>query len=81
MSPVARNRNSITTATVSVKHTPTVSDAGSLLATRHLGSGPTLGGEQHDGDWILAPLTNYRLLITSEAASNDVSWVVSWVEE
>lgn len=82
VTPVNRKRDGGASPTMLVYHTPTVTDSGTLLFTEHFGTGRTVGGESRQtAEWELAPSTSYLLIITSEAAGNDINWLVDWYEE
>jgi len=75
-----RNRQSTNTADTTIHLTPTVTGVGTLLRVEHIGNGQTVGGDGRDeNEWIFNEGL-YLLRITSEAANNDVSWIVDWYE-
>lgn len=79
---VNRNRGSSETATVVVTTAPTTSANGTQLYESHWGASVRSGGEERGlNEWVLAANTAYMILITSEAAGNDVSYVLDWYEE
>lgn len=77
-----RNRNSATAATTLVSYTPTVSDVGTLIRTKHQGAGKTVGGETRDlSEIILKQNTKYLYRITNATSSvNWISFILSWYE-
>lgn len=80
VTPVCRRRLDPRTPNVAVQHTPTVSANGTLLTTEHFGSGKLRDGAAEDREWILKPNEDYLIIFTSEAATNELSWVVEWSE-
>ena len=77
---INRNRVSANTSDISVHRSPTVSTPGTTLISYHFGSGQTSGGDARaNNEWIFNEGL-YLLRITSEAANNDVSWIVDWYE-
>lgn len=80
-SVVNRNRGSSTATTLALYHTPTTSNVGTLLTQQHFGSGRTPGVARGASEWELKASTSYLLILTSEAASNDISWMLDWYEE
>lgn len=77
-----RNRNSATEATCVVVHTPTVSNTGTLLRTKHFGTGKTAGVETHENDeWVLKQNTKYLIRLTNATTSaNYCTLVLNWYE-
>lgn len=76
------NRNSATAATTVVSYTPTVTDTGTLIRTKHLGAGKTAGGESRDlSEIILKQNTKYLYRITNATTSvNYITFILSWYE-
>lgn len=77
-----RNRNSATAATTVVSHTPTVTNTGTLIRTKHFGTGKTSGGEAREiGEFILKQNTKYLYRITNATTSNNyISFILNWYE-
>lgn len=77
-----RNRNSATAATTVASHTPTVTDTGTLIRTKHFGSGKTSGGEARDlAEIILKQNTKYLYRITNATSSvNYITFLLHWYE-
>ncbi|MFA5584609.1 MAG: hypothetical protein WDA09_10385 [Bacteriovoracaceae bacterium] len=79
--PVNRNRKSTNTAGLDVFLTPTASDNGNLLMQEHFGAGQFGGGEVRGAnEFVLKDTKKYLIVVTSEAASNDVTVVLDWYE-
>lgn len=77
-----RNRNSATTAGVTVKHTPTVNSTGTLITESHFGSGRAAGGERRENaEWVLKQNEDYLLRVTNATANeNYVTILLDWYE-
>ena len=79
-----RDRNSATAATTTAFHTPTVAGGaeGTLLRTKHFGTGRTAGAEAHDAhEWILKQNTKYLVRITNATTSNNwITIILNWYE-
>lgn len=76
-----RNRNSTTTNLTQISHTPTITSTGTVFCTEHFGSGQQFGGEARgENEIILKQNTKYLLLLTSEAADNDLTTKLVWYE-
>ena len=77
-----RDRNSATAATVVAVHTPSVSGTGTLIRTKHYGTGKTQGGQVHETDeWILKQNTKYLFRLTNATTSaNYCTLMISWYE-
>jgi hypothetical protein len=76
-----RNRNSDNVNASVLTVAPTVSNNGTKIFEQHIGSGQNGQGESRgESEFVLKPNTKYLIIITSEAASNDVSWVIDWYE-
>ena len=76
-----RNHNSAATPSCLCYHSPILSDDGTLKMAEHFGSGKIVGGQSRDThEIILAQNSTYLLRITSEAAANDISWILNWYE-
>jgi len=82
VTPVNRNRNSSTTPTVSIYHTPTVTDVGTLIAGYKTGSGNKVGGEiRGSNELILKQNTKYLIRLTNDTALNNwVDYLADWYE-
>lgn len=80
-----RNRNSAKTPVTAITHTPTVAGGseGTLLCTKHYGSGKSLGGENRgENEWILKPNTKYLIRINNATTSNNYqSTELMWYEK
>jgi len=77
------NRSSSNTAGTVITHTPTITGDGTELKglARHFGSGQQTGGEVRAQDEIvLASDTIYLIRVTSEAAANDITTMLTWYE-
>lgn len=78
---INRNRASSNSASVVVTTAPTTSANGTQLFTAHWGASVRSGGDVRGEEWILQEGIKYMILITSEAASNDISYELNWYEE
>lgn len=76
------NRNYADTPNTILYHGPTVTDYGTLIKTVTIGEGVQEGGNTRALDeWLLAPNTNYLLVIENATASNNnESHLISWYE-
>jgi hypothetical protein len=81
---VNRNRNSAIAATSVVTHTPTIAGGseGTLLASKHWGSGKGSGGGNIPAEqWLLKANTKYLLRITNATTSaNQTNIILDWHE-
>ena len=78
-----RDRNSASTATVSVTHTPTgITEGTTIIRTHHLGSGKSYGGgERQTHEFILKQNTKYLFRLTNATGSNNyMSVKFDWYE-
>lgn len=77
-----RNRNSSTAAGVVAVHTPSVSNTGTLIRTKHFGTAKTAGGQLHETDeWILKQNTKYLFRLTNATTSaNYCTLLINWYE-
>lgn len=79
---VNRNRiiNSSPVATILVN--PTINTRQTKILEEHFGAGQNLGGESRNIlEFVLDINQTYSIEFISEAASNDVSWLIEWYEE
>lgn len=78
-----RNRNSLTTPTNSLFHTPTISNTGTTLCMKHWGSGKGSGGDDRGvNEWVLKPNTKYLIRITNfSQTANHTTIELEWYEE
>lgn len=76
------DRNSATTAAVSLYHTPTTVTGGTILLNASFGSGKAIGGSSRQTqEIILKQNTKYQLLITNQASgSNRLNTNFIWYE-
>lgn len=77
------DRNSGTTATALLYHTPTNPTGGTLITSMTFGSGRSVGGQaRQDQELILKQNTKYRLLITNTAlgTANQINTNFIWYE-
>jgi hypothetical protein len=76
-------RSSTDTGDVTAFHTPTVSVNGTQIDGRHWGSGRGVGGEGRSSEeWLLAPSTNYLVIMTNATAQNNyISFWANWYEK
>lgn len=74
-----RDRNSANTTGITTFHTPNTPAGGTLIETRHWGSGKSSGGETRgQQEIILKNNTKYRLVATnSTTSSNYISWEIN----
>ncbi len=77
-----RNGNSTNVATTLVYHSPTLLDAGMLIATIQQGDGKKAGGSDRvANEFILEQNTAYLIRITNNTASNNLaSMKLNWYE-
>lgn len=76
-----RNRNSSNVNATLLKEDPTADPNGTLIYVEHFGSGQKSQGESRgESEFILKTNTKYLIIITSEAASNDISFLIDWYE-
>lgn len=76
-----RNRNYQDTNELKIYLTPTVTSNGLAIDQKHFGNGQNIGGEFRSlNEIILNCSKNYLVIITSESASNDISFVFDWYE-
>ena len=88
MTAYNHNRNSVIVPTAIVKHTPTVTNTGTLIAQGYIGGGTGVGGSRSGGErgdineWVLKPNTQYLLRLTNgSSAANIIQANVLWYEE
>jgi len=79
--PVNRNRNSATAATLAITEGVSLSTNGDLLSAEHFGANKVGGETGERKEWILKQGEEYIIKISSEAVSNDVSWLIDCYEE
>jgi hypothetical protein len=85
ITPYNRNRNSSTTATCSVRGTPTVGTVGTLIFADHLGGGSAsarFGGENRGvNEWVLKQNTTYTVqLVNMTGNANYMAVALDWYE-
>lgn len=82
LTEVNRNRNSATTATAVVTHTPTLTGDGTLIYQEHYGSGRGNGGENRgESEFVLKQNAKYLVRLTNATTSaNYVTIVLDWYE-
>ena len=67
------------TAGCVVVHTPTVTNAGTAIFTKHWGTGKTTGAEYRDAnEWILAP--NLTYLFSANNFTTSDNWLSMWID-
>ena len=73
-----RNRNSALTTGLTFFHTPTTPAGGTLICSRHWGTGRNSGGDSRGmQEFILKNNTKYRLVLTNATATNNyISWEI-----
>jgi len=82
---VSRNRNLASIANTTLAyHTPTIAESGdgTLIRTKHFGTGRTSGAESHGAhEWLLKQNESYLLRVTNATASvNWVTVILDWYE-
>lgn len=78
-----RNRNSSTTAGITVTYAPTEGGsfaAGTAIFEEHFGSGKTGADSVAREEFILKENEQYLFYVTTEASSGDVSVILDWYE-
>lgn len=77
-----RDRNSSATATMTVKHTPTVTDTGAVIPSQaHLGTKGSAAQHMEDDQWILKQNEEYLLRVTNATAlANYTTILLDWYE-
>lgn len=80
-----RDRNDGSNAVVSVSHTPTVSNNGTLIRMRYIGTGGLAnlagaGDDRGQSEFILEQNEQYYVKGVSEAASNNICVYCTWYE-
>ena len=76
-----RDRNSATAATLTVKHTPTVSDAGTALSQGYLVTNNINSERVEDRLWVLKQNEEYLLRVTNNSGGNaNITILVDWDE-
>ncbi len=77
-----RDGNVSANATTLVFHTPTITDAGTLVATAHQGGGQKAGGGDHEAsEFILKQGSAYLLRITNATTSDNLIYMkLAWYE-
>lgn len=73
-----RDRNSTFTTGLTFFHTPTTPAGGTLICSRHWGSGRNSGGDSRGTqELVLKNNTKYRLVLTNATATNNyISWEI-----
>lgn len=74
-----RDRNSTNTTGITTFHTPNTPAGGTLIETRHWGTGRSAGGETRGAqEVILKNNTKYRLVVTNATSNNNyISWEIN----
>ena len=80
VTPVNRNRDNPTLARTTITHTPTTSNQGTQIYYSSFGAGRNSGTEAANEEWILARNKAYLIVITSDAAGNEMDWELFWYE-
>ena len=77
-----RNRLSSNTPVTITKHTPTVTNVGTCIYTKHWGSGKDVGAEARaENAFILKRNSKYLLRVLNATSSNNyVSFLLNWYE-
>lgn len=77
-----RNGNSLNTATTLVYHTPTITNAGTLIGTIQQGDGKKAGGsDRESNEFILKQGTAYLIRITNLTVNNNLIFLkLNWYE-
>lgn len=77
-----RDRNSSSAATLTVKHTPTVSDVGTILSQGYLVTNNINNERVEDRLWVLKQNEEYLLRVTNNSGGNAyITILVDWYEE
>jgi hypothetical protein len=70
-----RERNSANVTGLTAYHSPTITSDGTLLMTKHQGSGRGVGSDARTEEFVLKNNTAYLLRVTNQTANNNyISW-------
>jgi hypothetical protein len=78
LTKINRERNSTFTSNLGIFHTPTSSIDGTIIYSKHIGNGVSIGGGGRSEEFVLKNNTKYLVRLTNFAAgANHISWEIN----